>query len=147
MPDAWVKPSPMLSASDTIIMLRLEKPHLASIPKPANIIEPNIMMEHPPRTACGMVVRSMPKAGNTPPRIIMHAPVAMANLFTTPDMAASPTFWLNDVIGVQPNKPAMLLTKPSHDMLAPISALWGFLPKAPLHKALVSPIVSVAETR
>ena len=51
MPDAWVKPRPMLSDRDTTIILRLENPHLDIIPKPANIMEPNIMMEQPPSTA------------------------------------------------------------------------------------------------
>lgn len=59
----------------------------------------------------------------------------------------SPTFWLNDVIGVQPNSPDTLLTKPSQLMAAPISDSFGLRFSALLHKADVSPIVSVADTK
>ena len=61
-------------------------------------------------------------------------------------MFAKPTFWEKDVIGVHPNRPAKEEMKPSHDIAAPISTLCGLRFNEPLHKALVSPIVSVAET-
>ena len=67
-PDACVNPRPMLSESEMIIMLRSLKPHLANIPNPANIIEPNMMTVHPPRTACGIVVSSVPTMGKMPPK-------------------------------------------------------------------------------
>ena len=81
------------------------------------------MMVQPPRTACGIVVRSVPIGGKMPPRIMMPALVAMAKRFTTPESEASPTFWLKDVIGVQPKMPEMVLTKPSQLIAPPISAL------------------------
>ena len=85
--------------------------------------------------------------GKIPPIIITIAPTPMVKRLTTPDMAASPTFWLNDVIGVQPNSPDTLLTKPSQLMAAPISDSFGLRFSALLHKADVSPIVSVADTK
>ena len=71
----------------------------------------------------------------------------MVKRFTTPEMAARPTFWLNDVIGVQPKMPDTELTKPSQQMADPISFVSGSRCKALLQRAEVSPMVSVAETR
>ena len=94
-----------------------------------------------------MEVRSIPKAGKRPARIIIAAPVAMANLFTTPLIEASPTFWLKLVIGVQPKRPAMELTKPSQAMDPESSLPVISLCRADEASAEVSPMVSVAETR
>ena len=121
MPVACVKPSPTLSDKATMTMLRSLKPHFANMPKPANMMEPNMMMVHPPNTACGMVVSKVPTTGKIPPIIMMQAPVAIAKRLTTPEIFAKPTFWLNEVIGVQPKRPATVLTNPSHEMLAPNS--------------------------
>ena len=117
------------------------------MPNPANRMLPNIMIVQPPSTACGIVVRAAPIAGNTPPIIITTAPTPIVKRLTTPDMAARPTFWLNDVIGVQPNRPDTELTKPSQQMADPISLVSGSRFKALLQSADVSPIVSVADTR
>ena len=78
---------------------------------------------------------------------MMMAPNAMVKRFTTPDMAAKPTFWLNDVIGVQPKRPEKVLTKPSQHTAEPISLVLGSRFKALLQRAEVSPMVSVADTR
>ena len=94
-----------------------------------------------------MVVSTVPMAGKRPPRIIMAAPVAMTNRFTTLDIAARPTFCENEVMGVQPKMPAMVLTKPSQATEAPISLVVTSRPSAPEQSADVSPMVSVAETR
>ena len=94
-----------------------------------------------------MVVSTYPIAGNTPPIIMMMAPKAMVKRFTTPDIAAKPTFWLNEVIGVHPKRPDTELTKPSQHTAAPISLVLGSRFKALLQSAEVSPMVSVAETR
>lgn len=145
--DADVNPRPVLKDKLTIIMLRCEKPLFAIMPNPAKRMEPNIMMVQPPRTACGMVVRRVPTGGNRPPRSMMPALVAMAKRFTTPESEARPTFWLKDVIGVQPKRPEMELTKPSQLMAPPISTLWIWRLRAPLQRALESPTVSVADTR
>ena len=53
---AWVNPSPTLSDMLTIIRLRLENPHLATMPNPAKRMEPNIMMVQQPNTAWGIDV-------------------------------------------------------------------------------------------
>ena len=77
----------------------------------------------------------------------MMAPMAIVKRFTTPDIAAKPTFWLKEVIGVQPKRPETELTKPSQQTAAPISLVLGSRFNALLQSAEVSPIVSVAETR
>jgi len=51
--------------------------------------------------------------------IMIAAPVAMAKRLITPLIVARPTFWLNEVIGVHPNRPAIELTNPSQAMLPP----------------------------
>ncbi len=79
--------------------------------------------------------------------IITRAPMPMVKRLTTPDMAANPTFWLNEVIGVQPNRPDTELTKPSQQMADPISRVSGSRFSALLQRADVSPMVSVADTR
>ena len=79
--------------------------------------------------------------------IITTAPTPMVNRLTTPEMAAKPTFWLNEVMGVQPNKPDTELTKPSQQMADPISRVAGSRLRALLQRAEVSPMVSVADTR
>ena len=71
----------------------------------------------------------------------------MAKRLITFEMAASPTFCEKEVIGVQPNKPAKELTKPSHDTEAPNSRSFTSRPKALEQRADVSPMVSVAYTR
>ena len=73
--------------------------------------------------------------------------MAMAKRLTTLVRAASPTFCENEVMGVQPKSPAMVLTKPSQATEAPISFWWTLRPSAPEQIADVSPMVSVAETR
>ena len=67
IPVAWVNPRPTLSDNATITMLRSLNPHLASMPKPANMIEPNMIMVQPPNTACGIVVSNVPTTGKIPP--------------------------------------------------------------------------------
>ena len=105
------------------------------------------MIAHPPSTASGKVARSAPKIGNTPAKIMITAPVAIAKRLTTLVIATSPTFWLNDVIGRHPNTEDNALTKPSHaiEPLVSFAVTSRFRPEAA--SAEVSPIVSVAETR
>ena len=78
---------------------------------------------------------------------MMRAPVAITERLTTPLIEARPTFWLNEVMGVHPKRPAIELTKPSQAMLPPSSLSVGWRLRAPAQRALVSPIVSVALTR
>ena len=77
----------------------------------------------------------------------MPAPVAMVNRLTTFVMATNPTFWLNEVIGRQPNTEDNALTKPSQAIEPDVSSLVTSRFKPEAARAEVSPIVSVAETR
>ena len=104
-------------------------------------------MVHPPRTASGSVARMAPSTGKNPAKIMIIAPAAIAKRLTTFVIATRPTFWLNDVIGRHPNSDEIELTKPSQAIEPEVSLVDAFLSKADDARALVSPIVSVAETR
>ena len=142
-----VNPSPTLSDNAAITIFLCENPHLLIICRPLTTIVPNIIIVQPPSTASGSVERMAPKAGNIPAIIIITAPVAMVNLFTTFVIATSPTFWLNDVIGRQPNTDESALTNPSHAIEPDVSFSVAYLSSPEEASAEVSPIVSVAETK
>ena len=110
-------------------------------------MDPNIIRVHPPSTASGREAKITPSTGNSPARIIMAAPLATAFRFTTWVMAMSPTFWLKDVIGRQPNREDRALMNPSTPMDPSISLSVAFRPKPITVRAEVSPRVSVADTR
>ena len=93
------------------------------------------------------MARSAPKIGNMPARSMIMAPVAIVKRFTTLVIATRPTFWLNDVIGRQPNKAETELTKPSQAREPDISFCVTSRFKPLAASAVVSPIVSVADTR
>ena len=62
-------------------------------------------------------------------------------------MAMSPTFWLNDVIGETPNTPPEIADmNPSQQRDPETSFSVMSLPRPPVHAAVVSPIVSTADT-
>lgn len=88
-----------------------------------------------------------PKIGKIPARIIIIAPAAIANLFTTFVIATKPTFWLKEVIGRQPKTEESVLINPSQAIEPEVSFKVASLPSPVEAKAEVSPIVSVAETR
>ena len=71
----------------------------------------------------------------------MNAPVAIAYLFTTFVIATSPTFWLNEVIGIHPKTEDSALTKPSHAIEPDVSLVVASLFKPEDASADVSPIV------
>lgn len=75
---------------------------------------------------------------------MMTAPVIMANLFTTLVIAIRPTFWLKEVIGMQPKSEEKLLTSPSQVMEPEISFSLTLRRRPIAVIAEVSPIVSVA---
>ena len=108
---------------------------------------PNIIIVQPPSTASGSVASSEPRIGNTPARIIITAPVAIAKRLTTLVMATRPTFWLNDVIGRQPNTDERALMNPSQAIEPDVSLSVASRPRPVAARADVSPIVSVADTR
>lgn len=101
----------------------------------------------PPNTGSGKVANKAPKAGNKPANTIMIAPIKIVKRLTTFVIATSPTFWLKDVIGIQPNSAEILLIKPSQAIEPEISFSVASRFKPETAKAEVSPIVSVAETR
>ena len=70
---------------------------------------PNIMMVQPPSTASGRVAKSLPTTGTRPARIMTKAPVIMVKRLTTLVMAIRPTFWLKEVMGMQPKSEEMEL--------------------------------------
>ena len=105
------------------------------------------MIVQPPSTASGNVASTAPKIGKIPAKIIITAPVAIVKRFTTFVMATKPTFWLNEVIGRQPNTDDNALTKPSQAIEPDVSFVVASLPSPDTASADVSPIVSVAETR
>ena len=114
---------------------------------PLTTIVPNIIIVHPPSTGCGNVEKNAPIGGNKPARISVSAPNMIVNLFTTFVIAISPTFCENDVIGVQPNNPDTALKNPSHASDPDTSFSVISLSSPPATTAVVSPIVSAADTR
>ena len=108
---------------------------------------PNIMIVQPPSTASGNVASAVPTAGTNPAMIIMIAPIKIVKRFTTFVMATRPTFWLKDVIGIQPNRPDNALINPSQAIEPLISFSVTSLPNPDAATADVSPIVSVADTK
>ena len=137
----------MLRDSAAIIIFRWVKPHLLIICKPLTTMVPNIIMVQPPSTASGSVASSAPKNGKMPARIMITAPMAMVNRFTTLVIATSPTFWLNEVIGMQPNTEERELTKPSQAIEPEVSCVVTSRSRPEAASAEVSPMVSVADTR
>lgn len=71
----------------------------------------------------------------------------MVKRLTTFVIAISPTFWLKEVTGRQPNREEMLLAKPSQAREPDISFSVISRSRPETTMAVVSPIVSVAETR
>ena len=86
-------------------VLRWSMPASCIMRTPDIIIEPNMMTVQPPSTQSGGVVKNAPKGGNRPPRIIASAPNMIVKRLTTWVIEMRPTFWLNDVMGEQPNTP------------------------------------------
>ena len=123
------------------------KPQSAIIPIPLTTIEPNIIIVHPPRTGSGRVANRAPILGKSPARIKVRAPNIIVNLLTTLVIATRPTFWLKDVIGAQPKRPETALRKPSQARDPWISLSVISRPRPPAQTAVVSPIVSAADTK
>ena len=111
------------------------------------MILPNIMMVQPPSTASGSDENTTLITGKNAARIMMTAPVAMALRFTTFVMTTRPMFCENDVMGKQPKHADSVLTKPSHAMDPDNSLSRTSRLRPTMVSAVVSPIVSVADTR
>ena len=104
------------------------------------------MIVQPPRTVSGRGARTFPTAGKKPASIMIPAPVAIVKRLITFVMATRPMFWLNEVIGIQPNRPETELTNPSQARLPDIYLSVGSRSNTLDARAEVSPIVSVADT-
>ena len=90
--------------------------------------------------------KNVPIGGNNPDKIIQSAPVMIVNRLTTLVIAISPTFWLNDVTGRQPNKDETLLA--SHRRLKEPEISFSVISvKAGDNHSCGIAIVSVADTR
>lgn len=80
--------------------------------------------------------------------LTLIAPNMIVKQLTTFVIAMRPTFWLKDVIGEHPKTPPDTADmKPSQQRNPEISFSVMSLPRPPVHVVVVSPIVSVAETR
>ena len=140
-------PIPTASEREAIVIFLCEKPHLEIIWIPEVRIVPNIMIVHPPNTDSGREATKFPMGGSSPARIIHTAPVMIVTRFTTFVIVISPTFCEKEVTGGQPkmletddaypsqaNEPD--ISFPSISLLRPLDT-----------NAVVSPIVSAADTR
>ena len=142
-----MNPIPKLKEKAKTTRFLLFSPQRLNISNPLTIMFANIIMVQPPKTELGSVAIKVPNTGNNPAKIMIAAPEAMAILLTTYVIATRPTFWLKDVIGMQPIKEDRELTIPSHAIEPAISFSLTVLPSPEAAIAEVSPIVSVAETR
>lgn len=126
----------------------LPEPQSAVRVIPLTLIAPNMITVHPPRTHEGSVDKSAPAGGKSPAMMSVTAPNMIVKQLTTFVIAMRPSFWLKDVIGEHPKTlPDTADMKPSQQRNPEISFSVMSLPRPPVHVVVVSPIVSVAETR
>ena len=92
-------------------------------------------------------MKNAPSGGNREARISTRAPIRMVNRLMTRVMVTRPTFWLKEVSGGQPKQPEMALENPSTARDPCSSSMRISRPRAPVHTAVVAPVVSAAETR
>ena len=97
-PLACVTPTPRQMEVAAMSVLRWSMSASCIMRTPDIIIEPNMMTVQPPSTQLGSVVKNAPMGGNRPPNMIVKR-------LTTWVIEMRPTFWLNDVMGEQPNTP------------------------------------------
>ena len=147
MPDVCVSPTPIANASDTMTIVRSSNSHSLSILIPSYIIEPNIITVQPPRTACGRELKNAPSGGKSDDKIKINAPIKIVNRLMTCVIVTSPTFWLKEVNGRHPKQPESALENPSTASDPCNSSILISRSKAPVHTALVAPVVSAADTR
>ena len=142
-----VNPIPTAKEREAMTIFLWLKPQEAIICIPDTTMLPNIMMVHPPKTLWGREAKKCPTGGRSPAKSMATAPVAMVKRFTTLVIAIRPTFWEKEVTGAQPKSPEMLDPNPSHAREPEISfsVISLFSPEATM--AVVSPMVSAAETR
>lgn len=144
---AAVNPIPMESDNAAIVIFRCVNPAFAIISTPDVKIVPNIINVHPPKTDSGRDAKKFPTGGSNPAKIIQIAPVMIVNLFTTFVIAISPTFCEKEVTGGHPKREENADAYPSHarEPVISLSVISLFKPLDAI--AVVSPIVSAADTR
>ena len=108
---------------------------------PFNVIIAKTEIKAPPSTGAGIEANTEPNLGKKPQMTKTLAPKAIHHLLTTLVIATSPTFWLNYVIGKQPNTEDNELTKPSQAIEPEVSLVVASLFKPEDASADVSPIV------
>ena len=111
------------------------------------MIDPNIITVHPPSTACGSELKKAPSGGNREARIKIKAPIRIVKRLITPVIVTSPIFWLKEVSGRHPKHPEIALENPSTARDPCSSSILISRPSAPVHTAVVAPVVSAADTR
>ena len=94
----------------------------------------------------GREAKKLPIGGKRPARIMQPAPVAIVKRLTTLVMLIRPTFCEKDVTGGHPNSAEIAEANPSQANEPDISSDLISRPKPPDTMAVVSPIVSAAET-
>ena len=143
-----VTPIPMAKEVAAMIVFLWSKPHSPSIVTPETMIAPNMMTVQPPSTQSGSVEKNAPTGGKRPARMSVRAPNMIVKRLTTFVIATRPTFWLNEVMGGQPNTPPEIAEiKPSQPREPETSFSVISRPRPPVQTAEVSPMVSAAETR
>ena len=142
-----VNPTPMERDSAAIVIFLWENPAFAIICIPDVKIVPNIIIVHPPRTDSGRDAKKLPTGGNNPATNIQTAPVMIVKRLTIFVMATRPTFCEKEVTGGQPSNEEIADAYPSHAREPEISLSSISLFKPVETIAVVSPIVSAADTR
>ena len=142
-----VNPIPTERDNAAIVIFLCVNPAFAIIWIPETIMVPNIMIVHPPNTDSGSDAKKLPTGGKRPAKIIHPAPVAIVKRLITFVILTSPTFCENDVTGGQPNNAEIADAKPSHAKDPEISSEVMSLSRPPDTIAVVSPIVSAADTK
>ena len=96
-----------------IIIFRRFQLTSANMLMPALTTIPNITMTPPPSTDIGIAATTAPTFGMSPQATRNKAPSVTTDRLITPVIDIKPTFWLKDVFGRPPNKPATKLPTPS----------------------------------
>ncbi len=89
----------------------------------------------------------LPSGGKSDDKIKINAPIKIVNRLMTCVIVTSPTFWLKEVNGRHPKQPESALENPSTASDPCNSSILISRSKAPVHTALVAPVVSAADTR
>ncbi len=107
---------------------------------------PNIMMVHPPSTACGSELKTSATAGTKLATTRIRPPERITLRLTTFVIATRPMFCANEVNGRQPNNPDTEEIRPSPAIAPAVSLSVGRRLRPTLASAAVSPSTSTEDT-